>query len=152
MKPIVIIGAGLAGLTLARVLHLNDIPVALYEGEEALNARTQAGQLSTHAFNGPYAGVYASTPEVYPTWLRATGVGLSSSFGRVGSITAPLIIGVFATQWGFAGVFGMTTAVLAAGVICTLLFAVRTAGRSLEDITAQEIIGKEKPAEYPAAH
>ncbi|MFQ6155927.1 MFS transporter [Micrococcus luteus] len=113
---------------------------------------TVAGIALSFFLNGTYAGVYAYTPEVYPTWLRATGVGLSSSFGRVGSITAPLIIGVFATQWGFAGVFGMTTAVLAAGVICTLLFAVRTAGRSLEDITAQEIIGKEKPAEYPAAH
>jgi putative MFS transporter len=36
----------------------------------------------------------------------------------------------------------MTTAVLAIGVVCTLLFAVRTAGRSLEDITIKEIIAR----------
>ena len=111
---------------------------------------TVAGIFLSFFLNGTYAGVYAYTPEVYPTWLRATGVGLSSSFGRVGSITAPLLIGVFAAQWGFAGVFGLTTAVLALGVVCTLLFAVRTAGRSLEDITMTEIIKKEVPGERSA--
>lgn len=96
---------------------------------------TWAGVTLSFFLNGTYAGLYAYTPEVFPTWLRATGVGMSSSFGRIGSITAPIIIGAFAAQWGFAGVFGMTTTVLAIGVICTLLFAVRTAGRSLEEIT-----------------
>ena len=96
---------------------------------------TAAGIALSFFLNGTYAGVYAYTPEVFPTWLRATGVGMSSSFGRIGSISAPIIIGVFAAQWGFVGVFGMTTSVLAVGVVCTLLFAVRTAGRSLEEIT-----------------
>ncbi|GAB3557597.1 MFS transporter [Arthrobacter alkaliphilus] len=101
---------------------------------------TVAGVSLSFFLNGTYAGVYAYTPEVFPTWLRATGTGLSSSFGRIGSISAPLIIGVFTSQWGFAGVFGMTTAILAIGVICTLLFAVRTAGRSLEEITVTEVL------------
>lgn len=96
---------------------------------------TAAGIALSFFLNGTYAGVYAYTPEVFPTWLRATGVGLSSSFGRIGSITAPMIIGVFSAQWGFGGVFGMTTAVLLVGVVCTLLFAQRTRGRSLEQIT-----------------
>ena len=110
---------------------------------------TWAGVALSFFLNGTYAGVYAYTPEVFPTWLRATGVGMSSSFGRVGSITAPIIIGAFAAQWGFVGVFGMTTTVLAIGVICTLLFAVRTAGRSLEEITGS---GSGVVRKTPAAH
>jgi hypothetical protein len=53
----------------------------------------------------------------------------------VGSILAPTIIGLSAASLGFAGVFGLTTAVLAAGVLCVLVFGLSTAGRSLEELT-----------------
>ena len=99
---------------------------------------TAAGATLSFFLNGTYAGVYAYTPEVFPTFVRATGTGLASAFGRVGSITAPIVIGVTAASWGFAGVFGLTTAVLAFGVVTTLLFAVSTQGRSLEDITERQ--------------
>jgi putative MFS transporter len=85
--------------------------------------------------NGTYAGVYSYTPEVFPTWIRATGTGLSSAFGRIGSILAPTIIGLSAATLGFGGVFGLTTAVLAAGVVCVVVFGLATAGRSLEELT-----------------
>ncbi|MCP2165007.1 MFS transporter [Goodfellowiella coeruleoviolacea] len=96
---------------------------------------TVAGAVLSFFLNGTYAGVYSYTPEVFPTWIRASGSGLASAFGRVGSILAPSIIGVFAASLGFAGVFGLTTAVLVVGVLCTVLFGVSTAGRSLEDLT-----------------
>ncbi|TNC27800.1 MFS transporter [Amycolatopsis alkalitolerans] len=96
---------------------------------------TLAGAVLSFFLNGTYAGVYSYTPEVFPTWIRATGTGLSSAFGRVGSILAPTIIGVFASSLGFGGVFGLTTAVLVAGVVCVLIFGLSTAGRSLEELT-----------------
>ncbi|GAB3567020.1 MFS transporter [Amycolatopsis endophytica] len=96
---------------------------------------TLAGAVLSFFLNGTYAGVYSYTPEVFPTWIRATGTGLSSAFGRVGSILAPTIIGVSAASLGFAGVFGLTTAVLAAGVLCVMVFGLSTAGRSLEELT-----------------
>ena len=96
---------------------------------------TVAGAVLSFFLNGTYAGVYAYTPEVFPTWIRATGTGLSSAFGRIGSILAPTIIGLSAASLGFAGVFGMTTAVLAVGVISVLVFGLATTGRSLEDLT-----------------
>ncbi|MER7079753.1 MFS transporter, putative metabolite:H+ symporter [Saccharopolyspora antimicrobica] len=96
---------------------------------------TVAAAVLSFFLNGTYAAVYSYTPEVFPTWIRASGTGLSSAFGRFGSIIAPSVIGVFAASLGFAGVFGITTAVLAVGVICTLVFGLSTAGRSLEDLT-----------------
>jgi MFS transporter, putative metabolite:H+ symporter len=40
---------------------------------------------------------------------------------------------------GFGGVFVMTTAVLAAGVLTVIIFGLSTRGRTLEDITAEEL-------------
>lgn len=87
--------------------------------------------------NGTYAGVYAYTPELFPTWMRATGVGLASAVGRIGSILAPSIIGIFSAALGFGGVFTMTTVVLVAGVLGVVIFGASTAGKSLEDINAR---------------
>src|SRR5919112_2620238 len=87
--------------------------------------------------NGTYAGVYAYTPELFPTWMRATGVGLASAVGRIGSILAPSIIGIFSVALGFGGVFVMTTVVLTIGGLGVVIFGASTAGKSLEDINAR---------------
>ena len=94
-----------------------------------------AGAFLSFFLVGVYAGLYAYTPEVFPTFIRATGTGLASAFGRIGSIIAPAVIGFFAVTLGFAGVFTMTTAVLAVGVFAVLVFGLSTAGRSLEELT-----------------
>lgn len=98
-----------------------------------------AGVCLSFFMNGTYAGVYAYTPEIFPTEVRATGMGTASSIGRLGAIASPLLVGWLYPRFGFAGVFGTTTAVLLLGAFAVMFMGVKTRNRPLEDITAEAL-------------
>lgn len=97
---------------------------------------TVAGICLSFFMNGAFAGVYAYTPEIFPTAVRTTGTGSSSSFGRIGSVSAPILVGLVYPMFGFFGVFAMTTGVLLVGACVVFFLGIETRNRSLEDIEA----------------
>jgi AAHS family 4-hydroxybenzoate transporter-like MFS transporter len=61
--------------------------------------------------------------ELYPTPIRATGVGWAISAGRVGSVIGALIGGTLIGLWGLSGFFYfLGVPLLVAGLLTALLF------------------------------
>ncbi|TQK45709.1 putative MFS transporter [Brevibacillus sp. AG162] len=71
---------------------------------------------------GAWGALYAYTPENYPTPLRATGSGMASGVGRIGSIIAPYLVGYYSSHhYSYTFIFSMFTAVLIVGTIVLLV-------------------------------
>ncbi len=91
-----------------------------------------AGMLLSFFNLGAWGALYAATPELYPTTLRATGAGWAAGIGRIASVIAPLSVPLLSGAGGTTLVFGLFAAVfLVAAASATALPELR--GRALAE-------------------
>ncbi|MDP4088423.1 MAG: MFS transporter [Bacillota bacterium] len=92
---------------------------------------------------GAWGGVYAYTPEVYPTAARGSGTGWAAAVGRVGAIAAPYIVGLVyeskGKEAGFSYVFLMLTIVFCVVALVIAVAGVETKGLALDEINETEL-------------
>ncbi|MFD4022176.1 MFS transporter [Streptomyces sp. NPDC058576] len=79
-------------------------------------------------------GVYLYTPELYPTRIRAIGVGTATAWLRLASMAGPLLIGGLIAH-GLPAIFVVFAVVAGAVAIVTVLFGVETKERVLEEVS-----------------
>ncbi len=77
-------------------------------------------------------GVYLYTPELYPTRVRALGVGTATAWLRFASMLGPILVGRLIPS-GLPAVFVAFAAAAAIAAVITGVFAVETKGRVLEE-------------------
>nr|WP_315594144.1 MFS transporter [uncultured Cupriavidus sp.] len=78
--------------------------------------------------------LYLYTPEIYPTRVRALGVGIATAWLRIASMVAPLVVPVVLTAYGIRGVVLLFAVTAALGALASI-FTTETAGRALEEVS-----------------
>jgi MFS transporter, putative metabolite:H+ symporter len=107
----------------------------LFSGADGESAVLVTGMVLSFFNLGAWGALYAVTPEVYPTALRATGAGAAAGFGRIASIVAPLCVPPLLDRGGNGLVFGVFAAFFVLAAIATWGLPERR-GHSLEEIDA----------------
>jgi putative MFS transporter len=79
--------------------------------------------------------LYLYSAELYPTRLRCVGTGFGSAWLRAGSSIGPVLVGFIVGDFGIRYVFSAFAAAALVGGVVTLLFAIETRGRVLEELS-----------------
>jgi MFS transporter, putative metabolite:H+ symporter len=91
------------------------------------------GLLISYFMLGAWAGTYIFTVEQFPTAVRATGMGWSAGFGRIGGVLAPIFTGLLlGAKVGFPIIFGIFFVVLLVGALIVGVFGLETKDKQLE--------------------
>ncbi|WP_317231667.1 MFS transporter [Clavibacter capsici] len=118
--------------TLAVFLAGSAVSAGLFGTADSVTTILVFGALMSFSNLGAWGALYAVTPELYPTRVRATGAGSAAGFGRLASIVAPLCVPPLLALGGVALPFGVFAAVFALAAAAALTLP-DLRGAALED-------------------
>lgn len=82
---------------------------------------------------GAWGALYAYSPEQYPTIIRGTGTGMAASFGRIGGVLGPLLVGWMLTaNIGINVIFGIFCVSILIGAMAVAFLGTETKQMELE--------------------
>lgn len=82
---------------------------------------------------GAWGALYAYSPEQYPTVIRATGTGMAASFGRIGGILGPLLVGtMLASGYGVGWIFAIFCGAIIIAALAVAFLGTETKQMELE--------------------
>lgn len=84
-------------------------------------------------------GVYPM--ELFPTAVRTSGVGFSSSVSRIGAAIGTFLLPIALHHWSVGGTMAVMGAVCIAGAIASQYMAPETTGRSLVEVSSKAARG-----------
>jgi len=99
---------------------------------ESLTLLIVCGALLSFFNLGAWGALYAYTPEQYPTEIRSTGAGMAASFGRIGGVLGPLLIGSLVTKGvAIPTIFIIFCIAIVVGVLSVIFLGEETKQRQL---------------------
>lgn len=109
---------------------------AIWFGVATSEATLLAAGVCLSFFNlGAWGAMYAYTPELYPTSVRSTGVGMAASFGRIGGVIGPYLVGMLiAGGTAIEAVFAVFFVTILIGAGAVLLLGKETKGTDPDSI------------------
>jgi len=112
-------------LTLIGFLLLSAGGCLLYVVAGTAGTIAAATLLMSFALLGTWGALYAFTPEIYPTRLRATGMGTAGALARFGGLLAPTAVGAVVLV-SFEAAIALFALLLLVGALATYAIDVET--------------------------
>lgn len=117
--------------TLIGFLLLSAVGCLLYSLGTSVPLVVGSTLLMSFSLLGTWGALYAFTPEVYPTALRASGMGMAGAMARLGGLFAPALIApIMATQFTLS--LFVLAGMLLVGAIAIKMVDVESRNRALD--------------------
>lgn len=117
--------------TLIGFLLLSAVGCLFYGLGQSNAVVVSATLLMSFALLGTWGAIYAFTPEIYPTSLRASGMGSAGAVARLGGLLAPSVIApIMASSFGTA--LGVISGLLVLAAVSVWLVNAESKDQALE--------------------